>query len=102
MKRIPDAKRRCPNWVYKMQEQTRHDDDILQESEPFCDSGMMPSSVVLRRHENGFVSHVKVYPKDDYGNSSGKPYYAWGHYIRDFESAVKDYKERCENYDVDG
>jgi hypothetical protein len=94
--------RGCPKWVYDMREATKTP-DVIAESEPFCDSGMMPSSVVLRKHEhNQFVSHVKVYPQDEKGNSMGKPSYAWGHYFTDFDEAVEDYKKRCENYEVDG
>ena len=87
---------KCPQWVYDMRDQTDELDGLIQESEPFCDEGMMPSSIVLRSHKKGeFVTHVKIYPKDGV-----KPHYAWGHYHYDIAEAANEYEDRCKQYET--
>ena len=88
---------KCPKWVYDRRKETMNKDGILHESEPFCESGMMPSSIVLREHEhNQYVTHVKIY-----AHESASPSYAWGHYYTDLTEAAIDYKKRCEDYNTD-
>jgi len=90
------TRQECPKWVYDRRKETRNKDGILHESEPFCDSGMMPSSVVLREWEHDqYVTHVKIY-----ADEHTKPSYAWGHYYTDLTEAAEDYKKRCKDYDV--
>ena len=89
-------RQKCPKWVYDRRKETMNA-EVISESEPFCEEGRMPSSIVLRKKGHGaeFVTHVKVYQGEN-----TKPSFVWGHYYQRIDAAAKDFTDRCKKYDV--